>query len=443
MITKASDLLGLFIEEERRKLEGIPMPHMPTLGSAYEEITKQGLDQNFVLPTSLDLRVVSGFVKIDGQMQNEQIDCMLVVGDGERYGITNQYIYTIEKVLCIFEVKKTLAKRDYIDALGHLGKIRRTFSKHFEKKLEDNLFDPDVSHARKIFSQITGKTAPERYSDIHVLSETDGILFHTLVQEQHAPISVIHGYGGYKTEEGLRTAFIDVIDEQFKIESPGFGVPGLPSLVTSNNFCLVKGNGQPYIAVRSDGLWAAILSTRHNPAKLLLELIWFKISSYFNVAMPYGPDLDDEPLVEVLMAEPRRVGEKVGWVYTAVERKEKSLYRDEKTAWAPLKVEPAEMAAINLMVAKGGCLPLDCATDEYLRKTYNRTADQVACALVQSRAFAKDGNYLRPIENQILVLTNEDESGYVASDLNRFDAWCEQHSIAPQYMRWILLDDST
>lgn len=44
MIKKASEILEKFIAEESKKLEGIKMPHMPTLGSAYEEITKQGID---------------------------------------------------------------------------------------------------------------------------------------------------------------------------------------------------------------------------------------------------------------------------------------------------------------------------------------------------------------------------------------------------------------
>lgn len=106
MITEASELLKIFIEEERKKLEGIAMPHMPTLGSAYEEITKQGIDNEFVIPKSLNLNVVSGFIEVGGEMLPQQIDCMLVEGVGTQYGITSQYIYNIERVLCIFEVKK-------------------------------------------------------------------------------------------------------------------------------------------------------------------------------------------------------------------------------------------------------------------------------------------------------------------------------------------------
>lgn len=106
MISKASELLEAFIAEEVGKLAGIKMPHMPTLGEAYEQITKHGVDSEFVIPKGLDLKVVSGFIALGGEQLNPQIDCMLVHGEGVRFGLTDSYIYDIENVLCIFEVKK-------------------------------------------------------------------------------------------------------------------------------------------------------------------------------------------------------------------------------------------------------------------------------------------------------------------------------------------------
>lgn len=204
LISKASELLEIFIKEETQKLAAVGMPHMPTLGSAYEEITKQGIDKNFAIPKHLDLSVVSGFVSIGSEMLPQQIDCMLVHGKGERYGLTEQYIYDIENILCIFEVKKTLKKADYIDAMSHLASIRGKFAEYFEHKLIHEGYEPDITSARRHFSQITGKIAPENYSGIHGLSESDGILFYCLVQESLAPVTIIQGYDGYKTERGLR-----------------------------------------------------------------------------------------------------------------------------------------------------------------------------------------------------------------------------------------------
>ncbi|WP_446811407.1 DUF6602 domain-containing protein [Methylomonas sp. 2BW1-5-20] len=334
------------------------MPHMPTLGSAYEEITKQGIDKNFAIPKSLNLRVVSGFIEIAGEMLPQQIDCMLVEGNGRQYGITDQYIYDISCILCIFEVKKTLTKADYSDAFDHLGDIRRKFAEHFEEKLRGGNFEPDISQARKAFAQLTGKMAPTHYLGIHQLPKTEAILFYTLVQEQHAPVSIVHGYEGYKTEAGLRTAFIDIIEEREKTSGQGLGVPSLPTLVTSNNFCVIKGNGYPYLVIRDTNSWVVIFSTRHNPARIILELIWSKISSHFDVKMPYGSDLDMETVAPLLIAEPHEVGEQVGWAYNSTEYKEKRLVRGEQTTWEPSKVGAAELSAINIMAMQGGYLPL-------------------------------------------------------------------------------------
>jgi hypothetical protein len=128
LIHKASELLEIFIQEEAKKIADLDMLHMATLGSAYEEITKQGIDQSFVIPKNLDLRVVSGFIKTFEGMLPQQIDCMLVHGEGTRYGLTEQHIYAIDKVLCIFEVKKTLRKPDLLDAFDHLGALRKITS---------------------------------------------------------------------------------------------------------------------------------------------------------------------------------------------------------------------------------------------------------------------------------------------------------------------------
>lgn len=123
MIKNASEMLAAFMAAERKVVEAIPMAHMPTLGEAYEAIVSSGIDRQFVLPPGLDLRVVSGFIK---GLKN-QIDCMLVRGDGERYGRTNQFIYPIDQVLCVVEVKKTMSKADLIDGIGHLADVQRHF----------------------------------------------------------------------------------------------------------------------------------------------------------------------------------------------------------------------------------------------------------------------------------------------------------------------------
>lgn len=372
------------------------MPHMPTLGTAYEEITKQGIDQSFAIPKHLDLSVVSGFVSIGGEMQPAQIDCMLVHGKGERYGLTEQYIYDIENILCVFEVKKTLKKPDYIDAMDHLASIRRKFAEHFEQKLIHEGYEPDITSARRHFAQITGKIAPERYSGIHGLSESDGILFYCLVQESLAPVTIIHGYDGYKTESGLRKVFVDILEEK-KAAGAGFGIPSIPSLVTSNQHCLVKGNGVPFLAINDEDGWVAVFSTRHNSAKLILELIWSKISCHFGIEMPWNDGLHMDSIEPLLIAKAVRVGDGAGWMYNSFEIKEKRLKRDDDNTWEPAILGKAEISAINIMAARGGYLPLDEGMNEYLKSKHDVTVVEVGQNLIATRLFMRDGEYIRPI----------------------------------------------
>jgi hypothetical protein len=433
VIRKASELLGEFIELEKRKLDGFDMLHMPTLGSAYEEITKQGIYQDFAIPKGLDLRVVSGFISIGGEMLAEQIDCMLVHAQGERYGLTQQYNYDINNVLCIFEVKKNLRKADYVDALHHLAKIRRKFADNFEERLINEGYKPDITNARRRFSQLTGKVAPEEYLDIHHLSKADGILFYALVQESLSPITIIHGYEGYKTESGLRSAFLDILEEAWK-NGAGWGIPSIPTLVTSNNFCLVKGSGIPFLVVQNKNEWVSVFSTRHNSAKLILELIWSKIGEYFNAKMPWNDGLHMDSVQPLLIAEAREVDEAAGWAYRTVEFNEKHMVRGDDNLWSPSRLGKAELSAINIMAAQGGYLPLDNGMNEYLTKNHDLTVAQVSDALILTRQFMRDGEFIRPIYPRTYVISNGDEGGFVASEIERFDLWCAENGIEPNYM---------
>nr|WP_234461535.1 DUF6602 domain-containing protein [Stutzerimonas stutzeri] len=426
-------MLGEFIELEKRKLDGFDMLHMPTLGSAYEEITKQGIYQDFAIPKGLDLRVVSGFISIGGEMLAEQIDCMLVHAQGERYGLTQQYNYDINNVLCIFEVKKNLRKADYVDALHHLAKIRRKFADNFEERLINEGYKPDITNARRRFSQLTGKVAPEEYLDIHHLSKADGILFYALVQESLSPITIIHGYEGYKTESGLRSAFLDILEEAWK-NGAGWGIPSIPTLVTSNNFCLVKGSGIPFLVVQNKNEWVSVFSTRHNSAKLILELIWSKIGEYFNAKMPWNDGLHMDSVQPLLIAEAREVDEAAGWAYRTVEFNEKHMVRGDDNLWSPSRLGKAELSAINIMAAQGGYLPLDNGMNEYLTKNHDLTVAQVSDALILTRQFMRDGEFIRPIYPRTYVITNDDETGFVASEIERFDLWCAENGIEPNYM---------
>lgn len=76
------------------------------IGDMYEGLTRDLLSRS--LFADLDLRVVTGKVRIDANTYSSQIDAMVVIGDGEQMPFSQHYLYPPEQVVAAIEVKKTL-----------------------------------------------------------------------------------------------------------------------------------------------------------------------------------------------------------------------------------------------------------------------------------------------------------------------------------------------
>lgn len=441
MIKDASELLQQFMAAERRVVDGIPMHHMPTLGAAYEAIVKEGINQRFVIPNGIGLRVVSGFVSVGGTMLAPQLDCMLVDGEGARYGLTDQFIYPIEQVLCILEVKKTLGKADLLDAMDHLGTIKRAISDYLGTLLEGERLTADLSALRIHYSQISGLAAPASVAEINRMQLAPGILFHSLLVDHLAPATVILGFDGHRTEEGLREAFISILESRVGA-GRGFGIPSLPSLVLSSEVSLVKANGMPYICKWLDNDWVAVASVRNNPARMLLEIVWTKIGLHYGIAMPWNDGLDMENLYPLLTAFPHVQGDAAGWRYELFERKEKTLRSRPAMTWRPAEISVAAMTMLNLLVFRGGMVRAD---DEdlsgYLFGKHGKTLEVVLAELIGTGYFMRERGFVRPIHGATMMLEHDDETGHIAHDQAKFDEWCEKQGIEPHYMTLIFVED--
>ncbi len=136
----------------------------------------------------------------------------------------------------------------------------------------------------------------------------DAMIFCTLVQDTYAPIKIIHGYGGYKTEYGLRDAFLNF----FNSRTTGFGVPSMPNLVSSETFSIAKLTGMPFLHPKlKNGYWDIIASSRSNPIALMIEIIWTKISLACNLNMPWGDDTNADAMAALLRGK-HTLDEKTG-----------------------------------------------------------------------------------------------------------------------------------
>lgn len=299
--------------------------HMSVLVISKDSISR-------VLPSSLNLRVVSGFIR----GLPEQIDCMLVHGEGEQYGRTDNYFYDIENVLVVLEVKKTLNKADLISAYQQLAPVSKLAFEKFMQDLNNNKF-PDCSNAHRHFSQITGKIATDDWKQLDYLLVPDAMMMNILTQELLFPVKIIHGYGGYKTENGLRSGFLDFLEASDPKEEI-LGISALPNLITSEKFSLYKTTGLPFVPDLTDGYWPIMASSRDNVVELIIEVIWSKISTFCDVKMPWGEDLDIDTCAVLLLAEPifDVESESGGWKYYTREPNEASLKKPRTLSeWQP------------------------------------------------------------------------------------------------------------
>lgn len=431
-VASLSDILEDIIDVENQKYKEFEYNHNPTLGAMYESLTEHVV--NRMLPPHLDLKMVGGFIYDDEGFRSGEIDRMLVHGEGRQFGFTGMYEYHVKDVLIIFEVKKTLTKDAFIDAFNHLSGVTKSYSSYFESYLESG-GSINVTYAARSFAQLTGKPAPTKYSDLHSMSEEDGLIFYTLVQDTYSPLKIIHGYGGYQTESGLRKVFLDYLEEQLR--EPGFGVPYLPNLVTSENYSLVKTTGMPFKAARfEDGYWPVVCSSRDNVVYLMIEVIWTKISIFFNIQMPWGEDMDSDVMVNLLsgkLVHDEESGMK-GWLYNSLDVKESELRDVERIVpWAPIFIDGIVQNIIQ-QIGILGYIDIESSYVSELAKSAGLEQSELLQKLLQTNLITiDDSGNLQFIWSTNIVLNLGGEEYAVSHERDKLELWCERNNIEPSF----------
>ncbi|MEA5103122.1 hypothetical protein [Pantoea sp. S18] len=324
--------------------------------------------------------------------------------------------------------------------------LRKKYSEYFSRKMDAMEERPNIEIASEMFSKLTGVAGPQSYDDIFYLPEHHQILFYSLVVEQLAPVTIIHGYDGYKTEKGLRDVFVDYLDEENYLknltekkraieEKKGGsnamirGMNSLPTLIISSQFTLVKSNGLPYsfsIKNKKDD-WVVIASCRDNPLRIMLELIWSKISVFCDTSMPWGDDDKAENLAPLIFAKVVRKDEKFGWQYRSFELSAKKL-----KSLSPIQYEPLRISKSAIFVVQH----LSYKADGYAINEDNRLSckqagyelDEIIEELISTTYFAINDNNLFTIHRTTYIL-DFDEFGVVDSQYPRLKLWCDKNQL--------------
>lgn len=420
MITKVSDILNGFLDEEKRKLDLFALNHAPTIGSMYEGLTTDLL--NKAIPPQLGLSIESGVIFDDTGTMTGQIDCMLVKGSGVPIPYTDLYKWHIKDVIAVFEVKKTLYSAELKDSFGHLKEVLNSYSRYVEEGHTNETFN--ISSVLDVFAKITSIIPPE-HDKVESLGFSLEMIYHILVMEHLSPIRIVLGYHGYKSEAALRKSLIDFLNENGE-RARGFGVGSFPQLIISDRYSLIKLNGEPYSAPLQNDEWIFYASSRSNPVLLILELIWTRLSRLYKIGGLWGEDL--ESFVPLLRAKAVQADDMAGWAYHYDVYDEDKLKNFETSyEWEPTYLNTKQFTIINKLCMGRRENIRDPELMSYIEEGGESFADFLK-SLLDTRLVGLRGDDLELIteECQCAILP---DGRFVAAENNtgRFTRWCEKN----------------
>ena len=347
IIKTISDLLLAIRDKGILEIEPyLKVKHGPTIGNMYEGLTKKIAEKSIF--KGLDLKVVSGKIQNSDGVMSNQIDCMIVIGEGDPIPYTDNYIYDINNVIMVIEVKKSLHMDELSEGYDNLQSVIQTQA-HNYRQLRGNSI-------RDAFSMIFKKPLSD-INDISALNYQEQMLYHSLVMEELLPLRVIFGYSGFSTETTLRSKYMEYIRNHLStVDSPqyGYGPHSFPNLIIAGDNSLIKTNGMPF-CIQMKGIngvcWMA--SYRHNPIILLLELLWTRLNYQYDLPPEvFGDELTQESLAPLLTIH--AVDDFKGWEYTEINYSSKKLSEIDKTEheWEPTLLSEDEFTIMTMICAE-------------------------------------------------------------------------------------------
>ena len=430
MIRTVADMLAKLAEREAAMLAEMTIKHGPTIGSMYEGLTRDLLER--AIPSSLDLQIVGGFV-IDGRGGTSgQIDCMLVRGEGEPVPyVPGVFRWHVRDVIAVFEIKKKLFGSGLAEAYDQLGKVADVYGAWIHNAKGDS--ELDLRPAFRAYSDITGEVAPppDQWND---MDPAKHMILHIVMQDQIAPLRIMFGYDGYRSEASLRKGFLDFTEGN--LNRLGFGPDRLPSLIVAGGNSLVKMSGHPYLVPRhSNGRWPILCSSHLNPINLILELIWTRISYDRPILSWFGDDLETEEMVLLLEAMPiERPGHpgQWGWNYYSTEVADEELGGPALVDWEPFELNDEQQTVLTLAMGGHEVRKDDPEGTAYIRDN-GHDPDQFWHVLIATRLVAFNGNVLEVTAREPMIVNTADGHTYAADNASgRFSRWLARRPSSSQ-----------
>lgn len=324
---------------------------------------------------------------------------MVVYGEGEDVPYTQAVIWPIDRVLAVFEVKKSLYGNTLADGLGKMVAVSKLAA---NARNAAGGTDHSLKFSVQSFARATGHY-PLSDAAGRALPDDLGLLFDLFKSEQLAPVRVIFGYDGYVDVEGLSGGFV----EQIKKVADMFPEM-MPTLVVCRGNSIVKLNGQPYV-FRIDGMrFLPFMACNYeNPMRLLLEQLWTKLTTTFQLVVPMDDTLGMETLTPLLSCkfsldtstDTRKIEYRLG-----TEMLEPTQSGTQTSSWAPTESDVEECVLLGIAAANG---EIDLNDEHLQRYPAEEGFDlRTLCEqLVEKRILAwTSQTTLRPISDAMMTI---------------------------------------
>ncbi len=283
MIKTVAELLEALRSQERKILDAEKITHPGTIGAMYEGLTADLL--SMAMPPSLaSIKVLSGFIESDdGELQSGQMDCMIVVGEGRPIPYTAEFVYKLEQVLVVVEVKKNSTKSQLLDAIDHLASISELL--------------PEIMGPSRLSDESTGRLIGYRpyHADLtNIKRAKDRIIMDTAVTSAYLPLRIVFSYGGYKKANSIPKILTSFLSKDLNDES----IVNFPDIVVDGDRVFLKTIGLPYAIPVRNGKWLWFAEIASNPFLAVLESIMWRVLPYMERAFPVFADHDENPTIK-------------------------------------------------------------------------------------------------------------------------------------------------
>ena len=346
MLNTISDLLNALKNKEQELLKEYDIvKHPGIIGDMYEGLTKEILSQSIF--DGLNLSIKAGKIRNSKSEFSGEIDCMIVIGEGEQIPYTDKYIYDHKQVIAVIQVKKNLYSKDIRDSYDNLKSVVEIAeveqSEQFHMKI-----------LRDTWRLMFKEELPKR-EELSGLDKEKEMIYHVLLLEAYHPARIVWGYNGFKSELKLRESYFNYLGENLSTtddKKMGFGPLNFPNLIICDKFSLVKSNGIPFVyPVQDDLWWPLYLSNEGNPVYYILEIIWTRLVYMFKLPSEiFGEDLNIDQMHGFINAIYREKDDIKGWEYMYIPLSNSELKQPATPSdWEPVFITNLQFTFLNIL----------------------------------------------------------------------------------------------